>query len=229
MKALLAIAKARHLHLVEDCAEAFGSRYREKQVGGLGVMGTFSFFGNKTITTGEGGMVVTCDEALAKVVRHTKGQGVSPTREYFFERLGYNYRMTNIEAAIGLAQLERAPELIERKRRNAALYHERLSPIQGLSLPVERDYALNTYWMYSIIVEDSFAVSRDELRKHLKANGVETRPFFHPCHLLPMYQRKQKLAVTENLGARGINLPSATTLTTKQIDHIAKLIRECTG
>lgn len=228
MAPILDIASRKNLFVVEDAAEAFGSQYNGKMIGSLGTVATFSFFGNKTITTGEGGMVVTRDAKLADKIRLLKGQGVSPTRQYYFEVVGYNYRMTNIEAAIGLAQLENATAFIERKREIARCYERLLRGTQGLRLPVEKHYALNSYWMYSIVVDDSFGTDRNSLMAHLRACSVETRPFFYPCHLLPPYRTGSlQCPVAEDLGNRGINLPSSAKLTDSQIEYIVNCIQEC--
>jgi perosamine synthetase len=226
MDAVLAIARTRSLHVVEDAAEAFGSRYRDRHVGTVGHVGTFSFFGNKTITTGEGGMVVTDDPVLEETIRIVKGQGVSPHRRYFFERVGYNYRMTNIQAAIGLAQVERAGELIALKRRNARLYLDGLKGVEGLGLPVEKPYALNTYWMFSVTVERAFGLDRDALMARLAEDGIETRPFFYPCHSLPPYRgRPGAFPVAEAVAAKGINLPSSTKLGPDDIGRVVDALR----
>lgn len=214
--------------IIEDAAEAFGSEYRGRKVGSLSTISTFSFFGNKTITTGEGGMVCTSDENLAKKIRLLKGQGMSAERRYFFPVVGYNYRMTNVQGAIGLAQMESAQWFVDKKREIAKQYHSLLSNVPGVVLPVEKDYALNTYWMYSILVTDAFGVSRDELIKRLDARGIETRPFFYPTHTMPPYSGTGKnFPVAERISAQGLNLPSSTKLTAAKIELIAGAIRDC--
>ncbi len=226
MDAILAIAKRKNLLVVEDAAEAFGTKYRGQHVGCLGDVGVFSFFGNKTITTGEGGMIVLKNTALAKTIRLIKGQGMSAERRYFFERVGYNYRMTNIEAAIGLGQLERASELISGKRRNALLYREGLSSTSGIGLPIEKDYAFNSFWMFSITVAPEFGRSRDELAEILKSKGIETRPFFIPLHTMPPYfQGTGKFPIAEFTSSIGLSLPSSTRLKTDDINRICAAIR----
>jgi perosamine synthetase len=226
MDAVLAIARTRSLYVVEDAAEAVGSRYRDRHVGTMGHVGAFSFYGNKTLTTGEGGMVVTGDPTLEQTIRLVKGQGVSPHRRYFFERVGYNYRMTNIQAAIGLAQVERAGELIALKRRNARLYLDGLKGVEGLGLPVERPYAFNTYWMFSVTVERAFGLDRDALMARLAEDGIETRPFFYPCHSLPPYRGSPgAFPVAEAVAAKGINLPSSTKLGPDDISRVVDALR----
>ena len=224
MDIILSIAKKHNLFIVEDCAEAFGSLYKGKHVGTFGDISTFSFFGNKTITTGEGGMVVTNDPSLHEKVVHLKGQGLAKDREYYHDIVGYNYRMTNICAAIGCAQLERANELIEKKILIAKWYEEKLK-----NLPVvfhsQVGNVKHSFWMISILLKDSD--EREKIRFHLKENGIETRPTFHPVHLMPMYfEEGLSLPVAENLGSRGINLPSYPDLKETDIEFICKKIKE---
>lgn len=206
MDALMAIAAEHRLFVIEDCAEAFGTLYKGRHVGTFGDISTFSFFGNKTITTGEGGMVVSNDKTLIERARHLKGQGLAAHREYWHDVVGYNYRMTNIQAAIGLAQLERADEFIARKREIAARY---TAALEGLPVEVHREApdTVHSYWMFSILVER--AEQRDALREHLAKDGIETRPLFYPMHTMPMYAHNyRKHSVAEDLAWRGINLPS---------------------
>lgn len=224
MDLILLIAKKYELFVVEDCAEAFGSLYKGKHVGAFGDVSTFSFFGNKTITTGEGGMVVTNDLSLHEKTVHLKGQGLAKDREYYHDIVGYNYRMTNICAAIGCAQLDRANELIEKKILIAKWYEEKLR-----SLPVTFHSQVgdvkHSFWMISILLKDSD--EREKIRFHLKQNGIETRPTFHPVHLMPMYFEKGlSLPIAENLGSRGINLPSYPELDENDVDFICNQIKE---
>ncbi|HZM02942.1 MAG TPA: DegT/DnrJ/EryC1/StrS family aminotransferase [Candidatus Saccharimonadales bacterium] len=218
MDALNALAQEHNIFLIEDCAEAFGTRYKETRVGGLGEMGIFSFYGNKTITTGEGGMVVTNDKTLYERSKHFKSQGLAAHREYWHDVMGYNYRMTNICAAIGLAQLERAEEFLAKKTALSNLYRSELA---DLPVEVHRQYgpATHSYWMISILVEN--AVDRDPLRLHLAARGIETRPLFHPVHTMPMYaSRYQRHPVAEDLSWRGLNLPSWPGLSSSQVAEV---------
>ena len=223
MQALSDIAREHRLFLVEDCAEAFGTLYAGRHVGTFGDISTFSFFGNKTITTGEGGMVVTNDKTLNERARHFKGQGLAEHREYWHDVVGYNYRMTNIAAAIGLAQLERADEFIGRKRELAAHY---ASALEGLpvELHAEAPDTLHSYWMVSLLVPRP--EQRDGLRAQLAADGIETRPLFYPVHTMPMYARSyRKHAVAEDLAWRGINLPSWPGLSPHEVTLIAASVR----
>lgn len=222
MDALMAIAHEHRLFVVEDCAEAFGSLYKGRHVGSFGDISTFSFFGNKTITTGEGGMVVSADKTLIERARHFKGQGLAAHREYWHDVVGYNYRMTNIAAAIGLAQLERADEFITAKRRLATSYREHLRglPVQ---LHAEAPETKHSYWMVSVLVERPD--QRDALRAHLARAGIETRPLFYPAHTMPMYARSyRKHPVAEDLAWRGINLPSWPGLEGAQVETISRAV-----
>ncbi len=223
MDSLMEIAAEHRLFIVEDCAEAFGTMYKGRHVGTFGDISTFSFFGNKTITTGEGGMVVSNDKTLIERARHLKGQGLAAHREYWHDVVGYNYRMTNIQAAIGLAQLERADEFIGRKRNLAARY---TAALKGLPVEVHKEArdTVHSYWMFSILVER--AEQRDALREHLAKDGIETRPLFYPMHTMPMYAHNyRKHAVAEDLAWRGINLPSWPGLSDKQVATIVGSVR----
>nr|WP_321467051.1 DegT/DnrJ/EryC1/StrS aminotransferase family protein [uncultured Desulfobulbus sp.] len=218
MEALISIAKEHRLFIIEDCAEAFGTLYKGRHVGTFGDISTFSFYGNKTITTGEGGMVVSNDKTLMERARHLKGQGLAAHREYWHDVVGYNYRMSNIQAAIGLAQLERADEFILRKRSLAEYYTSKLC-----SLPVEvhaeTPGTVHSYWMFSILV--GCADLRDPLRKYLADAGIETRPLFYPIHTMPMYSKNfRKHKIAEDLAWRGINLPSWPGMTRDQLDTV---------
>jgi len=222
MDAIKAICLKNNLFLIEDCAEAIGSTYKGKHVGTFGDIATFSFYGNKTISTGEGGMVVTNDETLFDRCMHFKGQGLAKHREYWHDVIGYNYRMTNICAAIGLAQLEQVEKFLKQKRELANAYKKGLEALPVTFHPEHND-VVHSYWMCSILV--SKAADRDKLRKHLSEAGIETRPLFYPVHTMPMYSQKfQKHPVAENLGWRGINLPSYAGLKDYEIDFILNCI-----
>ncbi len=222
MGPILEIAERHGIPVVEDAAEAHGAEYLGRRAGSIGTAGVFSFFGNKIITTGEGGMVVTSDPDLADRARHLRGQGVSPTRTYWHDVLGFNYRMTNIAAAIGCAQLERVDETIEAKRRVAAWYREELDGLSGVDLQEEAPWAFAVYWMNCILVP---AGIRDDLMAHLAAAGVETRPFFYPAHTLPMHASGARFPTAEALSASGINLPSHPTLTRDEVAQVGGLVR----
>lgn len=221
MDALQAIAKKYGLFLIEDCAEAIGTKYKGKHVGTFGDISTFSFFGNKTITTGEGGMVVTNDETLYDRAVHFKGQGLAKYREYWHDVVGYNYRMTNICAAIGLAQLEQVGDFLAQKRQVVDWYIKYLDG--QVAFHKETGDVYHSYWMFTILVKDS--VQRDHVRKALADQGVETRPMFYPVHTMPMYStRFQKHPIAEGIAWKGINLPSFPALTEEQVKSICSII-----
>ncbi len=223
MDEIVCIKKDHNLFLVEDCAEAFGSLYKGKHVGSFGDISTYSFFGNKTITTGEGGMVVTNNTTLNDRIIHFKGQGLAQHREYWHDVIGFNYRMTNICAAVGLAQLEQADEFINKKRQISQWYKKELD---GLPVLFHDEFGdvRHSYWMCSILVENP--ANRDDLRKFLEMEGIETRPLFYPAHTMPMYSSKYcSYPVAEDLGWRGINLPSWPGLKKEDIGSICNAIR----
>lgn len=220
----LASLCARHgLALVEDCAEAIGTLYKGRHVGGFGHVSAFSFFGNKTITTGEGGMVLTTDADLHDRIVRLRGQGLSKHREYWHDLVGYNYRMTNICAAIGTAQLERVHVILEAKRALAALYREMLRDLP-LVFQVDLPEVTSSFWMICILTETS--TERDALRRRLAQDGIETRPLFPPVHQMPIYdQAGESHPVSDDVSARGLNLPSWPGLSLPEVTYICQSIR----
>lgn len=227
MDPILDIARECNLAVVEDAAEAHGALYKGKKVGSFGDMGIFSFYGNKIITTGEGGMIVTDNEELAEKMRVLRDHGMDPKRRYWHSVLGYNYRMTNIQAALGVAQMERINQIIKQKRINATLYSKGLQDIPGITLPPEAVWAKNIYWLYSILIdEEKFGMSSKELGKQLKKRGIETRPLFPPVHQQPIYNTGQNLPVSERLSRCGLSLPSSVNLNGDEIERITGEIRD---
>lgn len=226
------ICEKHGLFLIEDTAEAIGSRYKGKKVGSIGDVSIFSFYGNKTITTGEGGMVATNDVDIIDRIKILKDQGKSKQKRYWHEIIGYNYRMTNIQASIGLAQLENINKFIKRKREIAKYYHENLQ-IEGIRHPAEKKYAFNTYWLYSVILNDNLGIYRDELIMKLAKLGIETRPFFIPMNKLPIYRSyfksNENYPVAENLSRNGINLPSSSKLKNEELEYICNSIKKKLG
>lgn len=222
MDTIVAICRKKGLWLVEDCAEAFGSAYHGRHLGTLGDIATFSFFGNKTITTGEGGMVVSRDADLLKKAIHLKGQAVSPTREYWHDELGFNYRMNNLCAAIGFAQMESAKEILNKKRQIAEWYQEMLSD-QPLELHGEAEGTRHSFWLCSALAADEN--TRDSLRAHLRGEGIETRPVFHPAHTMPVFRSTRSFPVAENISQRGFSLPSYPALTRDLVVQVCRSIR----
>jgi len=227
MAPILEIADKYKLAVVEDAAEAHGALYKDKTTGSLGDMGIFSFYGNKVITTGEGGMVVTDNKELADKIRILRDHGMDPQKRYHHSVLGYNYRMTNIQAALGVGQMERIDQIIEQKCTNAFLYSEDLKNIPGITLPPNAKWAKNIYWLYSILVDEKeFGMSAVELGKRLKIKSIETRPLFPPVHQQPIYDTKQSLPVCEKLSKSGLSLPSSANIKKDEINRIAWEIKK---
>jgi perosamine synthetase len=223
------VAKKHNLFVVEDCAEAHGALYKGRKVGGLGDLSCFSFYANKVITTGEGGMITTNNPELAEKARLLRNLAFTQPR-FRHEELGFNYRMTNVQAAIGLGQLERIEEIIEIKRTIAREYTERLTDVRGLHLPVEKDYARNVYWMYGVVIDPDFGMTRDEFATALRVCGIDTRTFFCPLNIQPVYHKRNVVRTlpcpeAEKLWERGLYLPSGLTLTDAQIKNICNTIR----
>ncbi|MFN3406803.1 MAG: DegT/DnrJ/EryC1/StrS family aminotransferase, partial [Caldimicrobium sp.] len=229
MDAINEIAKEYGLYVVEDAAEAHGAEYKGKKVGSLGTCGVFSFYGNKIITTGEGGMITTNDNNLYEKAKYLRDHAMSKEKRYWHTEIGYNYRMTNIQAALGLAQLERIEELIERKRLVFKWYKELLGDIEGLRLNPEKEWAKNVYWMVCLVLENDFGLSRDELMLKLKEKGIDTRPFFYPISEMPMYGGKAINKVTKEVSERGLNLPSGPNLRKEDVVWIAENIIRIIG
>ena len=225
MDAITALAAEHDLIVVEDAAEAHGATVAGRPVGGLGRIGAFSLYANKIVTTGEGGMLTTDDAALAARCRMLRDHAMPPERRYWHEEIGFNYRMTNLQAAVGVAQMERVHELVERKRAIADLYLQRLRELPGVTLPAERHGYTNVYWMFSILVEPPFPLTRDELIPALRAQGIDSRPFFHPLDTLPPYRNGHPRPVAMRLSRCGLNLPSSPGLTEAQIVYICSVLR----
>jgi perosamine synthetase len=226
MDPILEIANKNNIIVIEDAAEAHGALYKSRKVGSIGELGIFSFYGNKPITTGEGGMVVTDDKELAKKIRLLRDHGMDPDKRYIHSVLGYNYRMTNIQAALGVAQMEYIDQIIDQKRLNAMLYTEGLKDVPGIALPPQADWAKSIFWLYSIIIdEDDFGVTADKLAKELQKVDVDTRPLFPPIHKQPIYDTKQFLPVAELISENGLSLPSSVGLCKSEINNICEAIR----
>lgn len=224
MNKIMKIAKEHDLFVIEDCAEAIGSEYSGQKVGSFGDIACYSFFGNKTITCGEGGMVLTNNDLLYEKILKIKGQGLATYKEYWHDTLGFNFRMTNIQAAIGLAQFEQLESFLIKKRNVSDWYKKYL---KGLPIEFHNEVGdvKHTYWMNSILVESS--ALRQELREHMKEMGIETRPTFYPIHTMPIYsERYEKHPVAENIALRGINIPSYPALSEDDIKNICEVIRE---
>lgn len=220
------IARKYNLFVIEDAAEAHGAKYKGKTVGSIGDVATFSFFGNKIITSGEGGMVVTNDDNVAAHMRMLKGQGMDPNKRYWFPIVGYNYRMTNIQAAIGLAQLENIHWHLKKRKEIADLYKKYLTNLSTyISMHDEQNWAEHSYWMVSILLKEETKLDRDQLMGVLQKDGIETRPVFYPMHVLPPYKEEHpEYPVADFVASRGINLPTHAFLTEDDIKYIVNKI-----
>lgn len=226
MDAIEEICRRKGIFLVEDAAEAHGALYQGRRVGSFGDISCFSFYANKIVTTGEGGMLLTDDPELARKAQRMRNLGFSQERRYYHREMGFNYRMTNIQAAIGVAQLAHVEESIGSRRRNARFYEAGLKSIPGIRLPVEPPDRQSVYWYYSMVLEDGFGLSRDELMENLDKHGIDSRTFFFPIHKQPIYPEliEESCPVAEFLGEHGLSLPSGNTLTTEEIHYITKCI-----
>lgn len=225
MKAIRAVANIHGLAVIEDAAEAHGSAIGGARVGGFGDCATFSFYANKNITTGEGGMIVTNDDALAAEIRTLRDHAMTPQKRYWHDRMGFNYRMTNLQAALGCAQLERIEEFLEKRRTLFSRYAERLSDVPGLRLNREARGTTNSYWMICAEIEGIDATTRDRLCSSLRAQGVDTRPYFYPMSDMPYIQGPANTPIAHRLSACGFNLPTHISLNPADLDSICKVVR----
>jgi perosamine synthetase len=225
MDKIMDIARKNSLYIIEDAAEAHGAEYKGRKVGSFGDVSCFSFFANKIITTGEGGMCLTNDEELAAKMRILRDHAMNPNKRYWHNVVGFNYRMTNMQAAVGVAQLEKLDRFVEKRRRIAQKYHSLLQGIRGVTLPLEMPWAKNVYWVYSILIEDDFGINRDELMKRLEERGIETRSLFYPMHILPPYQNDERFPAAEELSRKGISLPSGGKLE-EEIIEVASAVKD---
>jgi perosamine synthetase len=232
MTPIMEIANRHRLKVIEDAAEMHGQTYRGRPCGSFGELSVFSFYANKHITTGEGGMIVTDDQQLAERCRSLRNLCFIPERRFVHEELGWNFRMTNMQAALGLAQLEQLDEFVKKKRRMGTIYTERLKDIRGLQLPKRAtDYAENIYWVYGIVLHDEVPFDAGEAMKRLSARRIGSRPFFFPMHEQPVFRKMglftdETYPVAERLARRGFYIPSGLALTDEQMNHAADAVRE---
>lgn len=226
LDAISTVARRRGLWVLEDAAEAHGARYRGRIVGSLSDCAVFSFYGNKIVTTGEGGMIVTRSAELAARLRILRGQGQDPSRRYWFPTVGYNYRLTNVAAAIGVAQMEKIDWHMARRREVASQYRDRLAEAELVDFSPAADWAEPAYWMSCVLLRDGGESERDRVIAELDERGVETRPFFYPLHTLPPYARDDARAypVATSLAARGLNLPSSAFLNSEDVDYVCEAL-----
>jgi perosamine synthetase len=229
---ILELAEKHGLFVLEDAAEAVGARYKNRIIGGHGTCAAFSFFGNKIITTGEGGMITTNDEKLAARLRLLRGQGMDPQQRYWFPVIGFNYRMTNIEAAIGLAQLERIDLHLKKRKIIAEAYDQRLASLSDRIILPTADHGVDhAYWMYTIVLRANVLKSRDQVMRDLDDAGIETRPVFYPMHVLPPYRDAAggPFPRADFCSSRGISLPTHGRLTEEDVDRVVEALAASIG
>jgi len=228
------IAKKHSLSIIEDFAEAIGSEYKGKKCGGFGEISCVSFYANKAVTTGEGGMCLTDDDGLAAKLRKLKNLAFVPEKRFLHHELGFNYRMTNVQAAIGLAQTERIAEHVAKKVRIGKTYNGLLAPLEKkgmIRLPVEKKWAKNTYWMYGVVLNEKLGLTAEQAMSKMAEKGVQTRPFFYPMHQQPAFEKyswfkKETLPVSEKIYEYGFYLPSGLTLTDEQMEKSADCLKQ---
>ena len=224
MEEINKIAKEYNLFVVEDAAEAHGAEVNGKKVGGLGNAGIFSFYGNKIITSGEGGMITTNSKELYEKLKYLRDHAMSKDKRYWHTEVGFNYRMTNLQAALGVAQFERIDELLAKKKEIFEWYHEALKDIENIKLNFQKDGYKNVYWMICVEIIGYNENKRDNLLLRLKENNIDGRPFFYPISDMPMYERHDT-PITHKVYQRGLNLPSYFDITKEQVQYICKKIK----
>ncbi len=231
MDPLLEFARKHNLFIIEDGAESHGATYKGQTAGGIGDLSCFSFYANKIITTGEGGMVLAKSAEHAERLRSLRNLCFRADRRFYHTKAGHNYRLTNLQAAVGLSQVEAIEEHLRRKRWLGRAYNEQLSGIAQITLPVEEPWATNVYWMYGLVLNDDVPYDAVELARRLRAKGVDTRPFFLGMHEQPVFREQGLFAgesypVAERLAVRGLYLPSGLALTESQLSRVCEAVRE---
>ena len=232
MDSLLKITKKYKLKVIEDSAEVLGLKYKGKECGSFGDVSTFSFYANKHITTGEGGMIVTNDKKIAKKCRSLRNLSFNNKRRFVHHELGWNYRFTNIQSAIGLAQLEKLNRFVIKKRNIGKIYNKGLSKIKIFNIPLEKkEYAKNIYWVYGLVLKKKSPIKLETLMKKLRKEGVETRNFFWPLHEQPILKKmgffkKIKLPVAEHISRNGLYLPSGLSISASQQKYVINKIKK---
>jgi perosamine synthetase len=231
MDPLLDLARRYELSVVEDAAEAHGAEYRGRRAGGFGTSSCFSFYANKLLTTGEGGMLLVDDDDLADRARRLRNLGFQPGRRFLHAELGFNFRLSNIQAALGMTQVERMDDIVSRKRRMGQAYNERLSEIPAIELQVQQPWARSVYWMYGLVLREETGLEAEEFARRLAAQGVETRPFFLGMHEQPVLRKRGLFAgesypIAERIARQGLYLPSGLGLEEAQIERVCQAVRE---
>jgi perosamine synthetase len=230
MDPVMQLAKKYDLLVVEDAAEVHGAEYKGRKCGSIGHISAFSFYANKIITTGEGGMVLTSDPGMAERARSYRNLCFRLEKRFFHTELGQNYRMTNLQAAVGVAQMERIEEFVAIKRRLGLYYHNKFAGVKGVKCQVEKSWAKTVYWMYCIELDTGLGITAEFMMKALSQKGIGTRPFFLGLHEQPVFHdrglfRNERYPVTERISRQGLYLPSGLTLTESQVDEVVKAVR----
>jgi perosamine synthetase len=232
---VMKIARKYNLKVIEDAAEMHGQTYKDQPCGSFGDISTFSFYPNKHITTGEGGMILTDDENIAEKCRSLRNLCFQPKRRFVHEEIGWNYRFTNLQAALGLAQLERLDEFVALKRKMGKLYTMLLKDVENIQLPLtQTDYCRNIYWVYGIVLGNKVPFDAEEAMKRLGEKKIGTRPFFWNMHEQPVFLKaglfkNEKYPVAENIARRGFYIPSGLAITEEQINHVAEVVKWMIG
>ena len=224
MEEINKIAKKYNIFVIEDAAEAHGAEIKGKKVGGFGDIGVFSFYGNKIITSGEGGMITTNNEELYNRMKYLRDHAMSKKKRYWHTEIGFNYRMTNLQAALGLAQLERINEFLDKKKEIYEWYKEGLKYVPNIKLNFQKKGFKNVYWMICLEIIGYNEKKRDDLMKKLKEKGIDSRPFFYPVSDMPMYE-KSNTPITHKVYQRGINLPSFFDIKKEEVRYISKVLK----
>ena len=231
MDPLLQLAARHGLEVIEDAAEAHGAEYRGRKAGSFGTSSCFSFYDNKLVTTGEGGMLLVDDDHLADRACSLRNLGFQRNRRFFHAELGFNFRLTNMQAALALPQIARMEDIVARKRRIGMAYTQRLSEVPGLELQVQQPWARGVYWMYGVVLHDETGLDAAEFARRLKERGIDTRPFFVGMHEQPVLRERglfkgESYPVAERLARQGLYLPSGLTLDESQMDRVCQAVRE---
>ncbi|MDP1678359.1 MAG: DegT/DnrJ/EryC1/StrS family aminotransferase [Bacteroidota bacterium] len=231
MDPLIALAEKYDLHIIEDSAEAHGATYKGRQCGSMSDVSTFSFYANKIVTTGEGGMVMTDNDEIAARARSFRNLCFLPQQRFLHEELGYNFRITNLQAAVGVAQMERVEYLLERKKAQGKKYTELFGDLNGITLQGVKEWATHVYWVFGLLLNNNVPFNAFEWAKKLSDAGVQTRPFFWPLHEQPAFHKlglflNEHYPVTENLARRGLYVPSGMALTEEQMEKVSLAVHE---